>query len=345
MLLIAAGVSGKAVDAARVNLAAEEAELTAERQRVGVEADAKVAEFVVAADRALELGNPRLADEMLDAAVKVPNATDGGSVRRLRTRLANAKAAALTASAQAVLEAGDVDAAQSKVHEALAVRDTDDVADARKLDRAIRDATDTTRIADVLVGLSDEAFLRFRSEGVLPPELVSGNPALDRRAAEVGKRAVAQAADVREKRRLAKIEAERQREEAQRMRMEEANRKSEAARMAAERERERNAAMAAEARRKAEEEYDVNGLVLLKKSVKGTSGEFSGEISGMVVNRRSRKLSYAQITFNLYDESGAQVGSALANINGLEPGGTWKFKASTFGTDFSSYKFSELSGF
>jgi hypothetical protein len=63
------------------------------------------------------------------------------------------------------------------------------------------------------------------------------------------------------------------------------------------------------------------------------------------VNRRGVKLMYAQITFNLYDSSGAQVGSAIANINGLEAGGRWNFKASTFGTDFKKYKFSELSGF
>ena len=47
----------------------------------------------------------------------------------------------------------------------------------------------------------------------------------------------------------------------------------------------------------------------------------------------------------VYDESGAQVGSAMANINGLEPRGKWKFEATSFGTDFSTYKFSELTGF
>ena len=114
---------------------------------------------------------------------------------------------------------------------------------------------------------------------------------------------------------------------------------------AAEAERARAESMAAEAARKAEEEYDLNGLVLLRKTVKGKRGEFDGEISGEVVNRRNRKLGYVQITFLLYDESGAQVGNALANINGLEAGGTWKFKASTFGTDFKSYKFNELTGF
>lgn len=101
----------------------------------------------------------------------------------------------------------------------------------------------------------------------------------------------------------------------------------------------------AEAARKAEEEYDANGLVLLVKTVKSVRGQFGGEVTGTVINRRPRKLSYAQITFNLYDESGARVGTALANINGLEPGERWNFKATTFGTDFASCKFSELSGF
>jgi hypothetical protein len=107
----------------------------------------------------------------------------------------------------------------------------------------------------------------------------------------------------------------------------------------------REEAAAAAAARKAEEEYDNKGLVLLKKTLKGTRGQFGGEITGTVVNRRSRKLRYAQITFNLYDESGARVGSAVANINDLEPGSRWNFKASTLGTDYVTFKFSELSGF
>lgn len=113
----------------------------------------------------------------------------------------------------------------------------------------------------------------------------------------------------------------------------------------AERRRKVEAAAEAEAERKAREEYDADGLVLLLKTVRGEQGEYSGEITGTVVNRRDDTLSYAQITFNLYDASGAQVGTALANVNNLEPGGRWKFKASTFGTEFEKYRFSELSGF
>jgi len=110
-------------------------------------------------------------------------------------------------------------------------------------------------------------------------------------------------------------------------------------------ERKRTAHAEAEAARRAEEEYDARGLVLLLKTVQGKRGEFGGEITGTVVNRRGVTLSYAQITFILYDGSGAQVGTALANINDLESGGRWNFTATTFGTDFVHYKFSELSGF
>ena len=101
----------------------------------------------------------------------------------------------------------------------------------------------------------------------------------------------------------------------------------------------------AEAARKVEEEYDAGGLILLRKTVKGEKTEVGIEITGTVVNRRTNKLGYAQITFNVYDKSGAQVGSALANINGLEPGGKWNFKAVAFSTNADTCKFSDLSGF
>ena len=99
------------------------------------------------------------------------------------------------------------------------------------------------------------------------------------------------------------------------------------------------------AARKAEEEIDVAGLVLLRKSVSGRGDQFGGTISGIVVNRRGTDLRYTEITFNLYDESGAQVGSAMANITGLEAGGRWKFEAQTFDTRWTKYKFDKLEGF
>lgn len=100
-----------------------------------------------------------------------------------------------------------------------------------------------------------------------------------------------------------------------------------------------------EARRQAENEVNVEGLVLLRSSLRGTGDRLGGQITGTVVNRRGKELRYAQITFKLYDKSGAQVGTALANISGLEAGGRWNFKASTFGKDFAEFKLGELVGY
>ncbi|MFN9411857.1 MAG: FxLYD domain-containing protein [Pirellula sp.] len=113
----------------------------------------------------------------------------------------------------------------------------------------------------------------------------------------------------------------------------------------AEKKREADRKAAEEAAEKAELELDFNGLVLMRKTVSGSQGPLGGTITGIVENRRRRKLTYAQITFNLYDDSGAQVGTAIANINGLEPGGKWKFEAVSFGQEFTKYKISELTGF
>ena len=94
-----------------------------------------------------------------------------------------------------------------------------------------------------------------------------------------------------------------------------------------------------------EEELEVNGLVLLRKTEVGSTNVLGCEITGTVVNRTGKKLKYAQIQYNLYDASGAQIGSALANINGLEPGGRWNFKAIGVGKGVKTFKFSEMSGF
>jgi hypothetical protein len=100
-----------------------------------------------------------------------------------------------------------------------------------------------------------------------------------------------------------------------------------------------------EAARRAEEEYEVNGLVLLRKTEKGVYGDFSGQITGTVVNHRDHKLGFVEIRYNLYDGSGAQVGSASDHIIDLEPGGRWNFKAVTLNNRWKSYKCVKLSGF
>ena len=92
-----------------------------------------------------------------------------------------------------------------------------------------------------------------------------------------------------------------------------------------------------------EDEIDEDGLVLLRNSVSAKVTDLGIEITGTVVNRRSRSVSYAQISFNVYDDSEAQVGSAFANITNLESEGRWNFKAVSF-TKGKKYKFAKLTG-
>lgn len=73
---------------------------------------------------------------------------------------------------------------------------------------------------------------------------------------------------------------------------------------------------------------------------------FAMYITGVVRNNSGKDCSYAQITYNLYDKDGNQVGTAMDNINNLEKDGTWKFKALAFAEngDIASYKLAEITG-
>lgn len=50
-------------------------------------------------------------------------------------------------------------------------------------------------------------------------------------------------------------------------------------------------------------------------------------VVGKVRNNRDRPYSYAQVMVNLYDDGDTQVGSTVANVNNLDAGKTWAFKA------------------
>lgn len=68
-------------------------------------------------------------------------------------------------------------------------------------------------------------------------------------------------------------------------------------------------------------------------------------VTGTIRNNTSREYSYVQVEINLYDSSGAQVGSTLANMNNLEPNGLWKFKAPILEENATSYKIKDVTGF
>lgn len=89
------------------------------------------------------------------------------------------------------------------------------------------------------------------------------------------------------------------------------------------------------------EKYEVVG------DVKFTKDDFgSVYIEGTIKNNSGNDISYLQIIYNLYDEEGNQVGTAMDNINNLERDGTWKFKAMGFDSNkvVTEYKLSEITG-
>lgn len=102
------------------------------------------------------------------------------------------------------------------------------------------------------------------------------------------------------------------------------------------------AAPAAEGTTSAEpaDKYSIDGEEL--------SGDaYSCKISGVYTNKAGKDLSYVQVSYNLFDADGNQIGTALANTNNLADGGTWKFEA--FGSvavdEVASYKIGDVTGF
>ena len=78
---------------------------------------------------------------------------------------------------------------------------------------------------------------------------------------------------------------------------------------------------------------------------KTTDGFGTTYIQGEIKNNTDKTYSYVQVTFNLYDANGAQIGTAMDNINNLEPNSTWKYKALGYVTEnVASYKFVEITG-
>ena len=68
-------------------------------------------------------------------------------------------------------------------------------------------------------------------------------------------------------------------------------------------------------------------------------------IEGEIKNNTDKSYSYVQVTFNLYDKDGNQLGTAMTNINNLEPNATWKYKAIGLVTEkVESYKLVEITG-
>ena len=88
------------------------------------------------------------------------------------------------------------------------------------------------------------------------------------------------------------------------------------------------------------DKYSIDGEEL-------TGDVYSCKISGVYTNKAGKDLNYVQVSYNLFDADGNQIGTALANTNNLADGGTWKFEA--FGSaavdEVASYKIGDVTGF
>lgn len=67
--------------------------------------------------------------------------------------------------------------------------------------------------------------------------------------------------------------------------------------------------------------------------IKINKDSFSTTVEGILTNNTNNKKNYVQISFDVKDQKGNKVGNAFANISGLEPNGTWKFKAIYMGSE------------
>lgn len=271
----------------------------------------------------VELGK---AKEQLELAIAISKATETAEAKRLLADICNREVKNLVASARESVAKKNGDAAVTTLEKALAISGATETAEAEQMLAGIREEREVVANRKVASLLNDaEQRLELKQFAIATRILNEANA-----VPHSTKRADVATA-------LQNVQKEESAEKDRAI----AQAKEDEARRIATAERQEQKEAAAEAKRKAEEEYEEKGLVLLRKTLKGKQDE----ITGTVINRRKRELSYAQISFKLFDESGAQVGTALANINGLEEGGRWNFKATTFFQKYSTFKIHELTGF
>jgi len=115
-LLMAAGQVSARASANRVRLAAMKLQVEEKRQQVASKANAEVAAFLAAAQKSLITNNLREAESHLELARRVPNVTQWNEFHVVAKRIANAKAANLTAEAVQALRGGEVNTAKQKIN-------------------------------------------------------------------------------------------------------------------------------------------------------------------------------------------------------------------------------------
>lgn len=90
-----------------------------------------------------------------------------------------------------------------------------------------------------------------------------------------------------------------------------------------------------------EENQSLPDLELVDHSTESDGG--LRYVVGHIKNNTEKTYAYVQVSINLYND-GTQVGSTLANVNNLEPGGIWEFKALISQDSATEYKIADISG-
>lgn len=67
--------------------------------------------------------------------------------------------------------------------------------------------------------------------------------------------------------------------------------------------------------------------------IKMESNSAATYIHGILKNNTDKEYGYIQVSFSCYDKDNNLLGTALANVNKLQPNGSWKFKAIYLGSD------------
>lgn len=98
----------------------------------------------------------------------------------------------------------------------------------------------------------------------------------------------------------------------------------------------------------AEEAHMFHGspdcLVLDRRTLHNESGDYVWYVAGKVKNTCDRDFSYVQVEVGFYDDSGNLRNSGLANVNNLDSGDTWSFRALAT-EDGGTWRIKGLTGF
>lgn len=85
--------------------------------------------------------------------------------------------------------------------------------------------------------------------------------------------------------------------------------------------------------------YSIDGVEM-------SGDEYSCSITGTYTNNTGAEQSYVQLSYNLYDADGNQIGTAYANTSNLADGATWKFEAigSESSSEVAKYELADVTG-